>query len=287
MTPSILFWFYKEYETCKDRLEQLRSLNTDIKIFALFGGDIDDSKNAEVAVGDLVDDFYCFPCEKEPRWKWQHGDQLIFDWFEQRGKNLEWDSVFIVQWDMLVLEPVSKIFAELEPNQVVLSGMRPFQEVESWWPWALPPRNTDLEDFQRYLGDTLNYYGPLYACLFIIVCLPKSFMAQYAKIGNPELGFLEYKMPTMAKLLNFSVFESSQIEPWWAKDPSTWNLPANKKVLNAVASQISTRLVRDELDNPNGRRLFHPYFEPFYNKKYRLKFKIRSLLAKLVKRLPI
>ena len=77
MTPDVLFWFYKDFQICRDRLKKLRKLNKNIRIYALYGGPLPEASKALTYIYDLVDDYYVYPHEKQPRWKWKHGDQMI------------------------------------------------------------------------------------------------------------------------------------------------------------------------------------------------------------------
>ncbi len=257
---DILFWFYKDFEICRERLEQLRGLNKDIKIFALYGGALEEEQGARNSLADIVDDFYYFPHEKAPDWKWKHGDQLIVDWFSSRGKDLDWETIFVLQWDMLVLSPLEEIFSDLEPGQIVLSGYRPISEIVEWWPWAKPPLSSDLDKFKAYLKVELGYQEDLYACLFVIACLPRDFLYNYSELSNPEIGFLEYKLPTMANYFKTPVFSSTQTTPWWASDPLTADAPESEKVINAVGIEISESVIFSELEKQNGKRIFHPFY---------------------------
>ncbi|MFC1771745.1 hypothetical protein ACFL3A_00145 [Pseudomonadota bacterium] len=259
MKPDILFWFYKEFDICKDRLKCLRESNSDIKIFALYGGPLDKSDMARDSVHMLVDDFYAYHYEKNPEWKWKHGEQLISTWFVERGNFLEWDTVFVMQWDMLILAPIENLFSNLRQGEILLSGFKPLKEIDSWWSWG-SPENPELLEFKKMLKEKYSYESDVYACLFIVVCLPRTFLEQYANIGAPETGFLEYKFPTLAKVFNTPICKDKQFDPWWAANPETRNAPWEEKTLNAVSNAIPTSAILAQLANDNGKRIFHPVF---------------------------
>ena len=260
MTPDILFWFYKEFDVCRDRLLNVRKMNADVKVFALYGGDVSKSNEAQNAIIDLVDDFYAYPEERTPKWKWKQGEQLIAAWHRDRGQYLEWDTLFIMQWDMIILSPIGELFRHLEPGHVLFSGYTPLKDVEAWWPWG-QKNHSELIAFKNYLKNELSYTGELYACLFIIVCLPKAFLDNFIELGSPETGFLEYKMPTLANAFNIPVSNDNTFIPWWAANPDTKNAPWHEKTLNAVSESIPTSAILSELAKPNGKRIFHPVFK--------------------------
>jgi hypothetical protein len=259
MKPDVLFWFYKDFEICKERLQRLRKLNTGVRVFALYGGSLLEANAAENALHGLVDDFYVYPEEKNSRWKWKHGDQMIAKWHEERGQYLKWETIFIMQWDMIILSPFENIFSTLKPQEILLSGFTPVSRISSWWPWV-DPKNSDFLSFKELLHTRFNYEGELFACLFIVVCLPRIFLDKYVACGHPEIGFIEYKIPTMAHMFNISVCSNHDFEPWWMSNPATKNVPKRLRTLNAVGQEIPFSVIFHELADNNGKRLFHPVF---------------------------
>ena len=98
---AVVFWFYKEPEICINRLKLIKKYNPKIKIFGLFGGNQNEESLYNEKLGGYLDDFYTHPSANSD-WKWIHGDLMLLDWYKDRGQKLKWDSVVIVQWDMLV-----------------------------------------------------------------------------------------------------------------------------------------------------------------------------------------
>ena len=98
---AVVFWFYKEPEICINRLKLIKKYNPKIKIFGLFGGNQNEESLYNEKLGGYLDDFYTHP-SADSDWKWIHGDLMLLDWYKDRGQKLKWDSVVIVQWDMLV-----------------------------------------------------------------------------------------------------------------------------------------------------------------------------------------
>src|SRR3989344_3933541 len=118
MKLAILFWFYKEQEICENRLKLLRKYNPEMKIFGLYGGQTSEAGKYQNRLGEYLDDFYKFTSGKDEEWKWLNGDLMILDWYEKRGRNLDWGSVAIIQWDTLVLDSLSKQFQGIKKNQI-------------------------------------------------------------------------------------------------------------------------------------------------------------------------
>ena len=131
MKLAILFWFYREPKTCENHLKMLRKYNPDTPIYGLYGGNLEEADNYRQVLNNYLDDFYIFSQNKDSNWKWHLGDLLITDWYRERGKDLSWDTIIIVQWDMLVFGSVDHLFSMLKADQILLSGLRPIQEVEN------------------------------------------------------------------------------------------------------------------------------------------------------------
>ncbi len=258
----MLFLFHKEFGICRANLKRLRKLNSDIKVYALYGGPISESDNARIAIQDIVDDFYVFEPNRDPIWKWKHLDQMTAIWFKEKGQYLEWETLLVMHWDMLILAPLCELFAGLKPGEILLSGLRPLNTVSSWWPWVQPD-NQDLESFKKLLNDKFSYKDKLLACLFIVVCYPRQFLEKYIEIGHPDIGFLEYKIPTLAHIFGIPFCHNHTFQPWWAANPVTKKAPMRERILNAVSQEVPRSVIMKELASRDGLKLFHPVFRNY------------------------
>jgi hypothetical protein len=262
---ACLFWFYKSPELCENRLQLLRRHNPDSPIYGLFGGDPSEAELFQQRLAPWLDDFYVFSQVRTPHWKWYHGDQMIVDWYRQRGHSLDWDTVFIAQWDMLVFDAFSNQISMLKRNELLLSGLRPVSEVDPWWYYVRPnsPERDEYERFIAYVRDSHGFNGPPLCCEFIVACLPRSFMARYANIAEPELGFLEYKIPTYAQIFGTPLCIDHPHQPWWGDAPNANSTSLLARTLNAEIHNVPLRVIEVHRLWPWGRRIFHPVFD-FY-----------------------
>lgn len=262
MQPDILFWFYKEFDLCRVRLIRLRRLNPDINIYGLYGGPASLSFEAAEKTADLLDDFYVYPHDREAKWKWKHGDQLIAEWHKDRGQYLKWQSIFVCQWDMLVTAPQASLFSSLQPGEILLSGLRPVANMGDWWNWTRP----DNPNFLAFKQLMQKQYGmeeqDLMACLFIVVCFPRIFLDKYVEINHPRVGFLEYKIPSLAKAFGLTFCQQHNFLPWWPGDPEMKNWRAEKKVLAPLLQEVSKQSIQTALSKEDGPRIFHPVSMP-------------------------
>jgi hypothetical protein len=255
---AILFWYYCNPELCASRLRQLVRLNPGVPLFGLYGGTSADAPRFKEAES-LLDDCWHFDETRDTEWKWRHGDQMLSRWFERRGAGLEWDSVVVVQWDVLALAPLARIFADLAPRDVYLPGLRPLAPLRDRWWWTRPgtPQGDDYLAFVQHMAEHHAYTGPFEACQFLAAVLPRGFMAAYAQVAAPEPGFLEYKLPTFARALGFNLPSLPTLRVAWPGEAQHQRI-----VLTAAKRDIPDLDIAAELLTPGGARLFHPVTRP-------------------------
>jgi hypothetical protein len=265
MNLAILFWFYKSPDICENRLRLLKRYNPGLKIYGLFGGSPTDAPDFQQQLGRYLDDFYVFDLPKDSHWKWYHGDRMIAHWYAVRGQTLAWDTVFVAQWDMLVFDCLNKQFPHLRKGELLLSGLRPVSEVEPWW-WYTRPGSKDRSDYEQFLTVVESHHGfrddPL-CCEFIVSCLPREFLARYVDIPDPEIGFLEYKIPVYAQIFGTPFCTRHTQHPWWGDDPASQKVGVLRRGLNSETHDVPMRVIESHRAWPWGRRIFHPVFSDY------------------------
>jgi len=256
---GILFWFYRDVGVCENRLRMLRRSNPGVPIFGLYGGPLDEQQGYAQRLGALLDDFWAYPLEADPQWKWRHGDLVLSRWFAERGSSLEWDSVFVAQWDLVVTVPLRRLLPPLAPGDMLISGLRPVKEVESWWHWT---RGEAREEYESFLASVSARHGAVQdpqCCQFIALVVPRSFLVQYGEIAEPEIGFLEYKVPVYAQVFGIPLVPDTCFRPWWPEDPATTGAGRTAALMHAWSSPVRLPVMLYEAHRPGGRRAFHPY----------------------------
>jgi len=255
MKLAILFWFYKELDICENRLQLLKRYNPDLKIFGLYGGEISAADEYKNKLSGYLDDFYAFTASNDEDWKWINGDLMILDWYDKKGRNLDWESIAVVQWDMLAFDSLSRLFSDMKKDQIFLSGLRMIdEELENKWHWV----KFDGEyrkNYSEFLGHVKEKYGydnkPL-ASLFIFQIFPRIFLEKYLLVEDKEVGMLEYKIPMYSQIFNVPFYEKDIGTMWFSDEP---------KPLNAIPREISETYIREQLAKKDGWRIFHPYYK--------------------------
>lgn len=263
---AILYWYYHKPELTSNRIRYLRKHNPETAIYGLYGGDPTQAKDILQKQAALFDDLYCYPYEKSARWKWTNGDLLIVDWFKKRGRHFKWDTLVICQWDMMLAEPVSQLFRTLKPNQLLLSNFRPIKEIEDSWQWTKPEHKRErqlYEGFQRHLKVDHEYEGEVFACLFLVACLPRTFLADYSNQAHPDYGYVEYRFPTLARAMGYTVKRDKRYDAWWYSDDNTPYQPVFKRFIVATGDTIPSLVILFQFLFQTGARVFHPVHRPF------------------------
>jgi hypothetical protein len=272
MKRAILFWCYKAPELCEDRVRLLRRNDPDAPLYVLFGGDPGLSAELEARLAPLVDDFWVFDRPPPPgseeldvrfrggtQWKYYFGDLLIAAWFEERGHALEWDTVVVVQWDMLVFGRIDDVFGCLEEDQVLFSGLRPIAEVEDRWAWTTPDNPAERARYEAFLAHVRERHGydaEPQGYVAVVTCLSRAFLERFAGIERPDLGFLEYRLPIYAQVFGTPICREHPFRPWWgAVEPRSPD-----HTLRARPDEISAWTILRNLRDPRGARVFHPYW---------------------------
>jgi hypothetical protein len=265
MKLAVIFWCYKYPEICRNRLQILREYNPDIKIFGLYGGDRKNAKQFKQKIGEYFDDWYVSSlCSKPRNFKWIHGDVMLLDWYTHRGKNLAWDSVVIVQWDMLVFDSLKKQFPRIKKDQIFLSGFRKLEpKVEKSWHWTRPdrPERKNYLAFRDYVKQQYNYSPNLFwCCLFILEIIPRKFFTKWQTVPDKLIGMLEYKIPTYADIFNIPIYRNKLGVLWdigmWQRNKGAMS---GRIPMNARGIEVQKDYIEKELKKPKGFRIFHPY----------------------------
>jgi len=252
----------------------LRQLNPTTAIFAVYGGAIESFAEWNTIIAPLVEDSWCFTQEKDLEWKWRHGDQILSRWYQEKGAGLNWDSVLVVQWDILILASIKTIFGSLDHDQVYLPGLTAIEEIEMEWCWVRPDHweAEVYRSFKNHLGLNYGYRGPWLGCQFITAVLPRAFLEMYSEISEPELGFLEYKLPAYAKTFGFELAELPRIQVSWPVGSRKQRRPA----CSADRWEVGPLTIAWHACQRDGQRVFHPFYRPFPSRK-------RAIIPFLVK----
>jgi len=271
MKLDILFWFYKEIDICKNRLQMLKKNNPNSKIYGLYWWPHKDKDLFENELKNYLDDFYEIK-EQDSFQKWIHWDIYLVEWYINKWQYLSLESIVIAQWDLVAFQSFDRLFDGIKEDQIYLPHYGLIdKEFEDEWRWTSatkfentknnnptkPHMRQNYLSFKEIIYDKFWYKDLLPFCIFTVAVLPKVFFEKYQFIENKEVWFLEYKIPTYANLFEIELFQKDFGERAQTKEE------ASSMPINAFPIEIKKKYIQSQLKNPNGWRMFHPYYKTF------------------------
>lgn len=85
----------------------LHRLNPNLEIFGF--GEEKSYKKAEKVLDNQIENLY-YTKGKTAHWKWFHADLGVRQWFIDYGHKLDFDMLHVIEWDMLLFEPLAKAY---------------------------------------------------------------------------------------------------------------------------------------------------------------------------------
>jgi glycosyltransferase involved in cell wall biosynthesis len=223
----------------------IRRVNPGVPVFGLYGGEHASIGKFGVAT-ELLDDLWLHH-EVSAEWAWRNGDLMLAHWYTERGQHLDWQQIFVHQWDLLTTIP-ARDFATSAQDEILLPGVRSLDEVTDHWVW-IQPWSIYYSEFQSFCGHPHISGRRMLASVFILATLTRNFLTDYATTARDVPGFIEYRLPTIAGILNYK-FAPSEIRPDWGDrgDP----------LLNGNQREVSLDQVRQRFLFSEQIKICHP-----------------------------
>lgn len=254
MKRVAILQFHRDWDVCANRLDLLRAFNPGLETYGLFGGEAENFARAR----EIFDDprrVWHFR-GRDARWKWQNTDLSVLAWYRDFGRDLVFDVLHVVQWDLLLLDSLENLYAPVPPDALGLTGVTSLRAISDRWHWTLvEPHKTELVRLGELVVRRFGTEPPFEVCLGPGYCLPRAFLERYAETDVPELAHDELRLPLFARILGFRVADTEFYPRWF--DVS------EERFFNANGEEISEALIREELQRPAGRRAFHPFRKVF------------------------
>ncbi len=261
MRRIILFRFHRRFHICVNHLAHFKRVNPDVPIHGIYGGEPSDLEEASRALAPYLEEIWEIPVSSG-EWKWKNGDLAIQLWFRSRGKDLEFDVVHTMDWDLLILGPLDEIFGDAGYQGVALTGVTPLERVGAKWYWtSVEPAASEWVKLKEHLSVTKGWNGPYLACQGPASVLSREFIEAFSAEEVPEYGNEEVRMAIYAQALGFRVTPLSHIYRE-IQDPE------EMKFFNCECIPIKAKTIRSELKKADGRRVFHPFLKKFRRRKW-------------------
>jgi hypothetical protein len=230
----------------------LRELNPGVPIVGLFGGE-GGIKGAALRTGGKaalgLDALYS--SGDPPAWNWQHGDLVLARWYREIGHTFRFDVIHLVEWDLLLVEPLDSLFSSVPAGAVGLTALTPTSELEDEWTWLR--REENRKEWEALLARARAEWGyndVPQGCLGPGPCFPRSFLEAYAALNPPPLCNDELRLPLFAQILGFQIVDTRLRGPWRGEREDPFFHFRNQ--------EIELGAIKAELAKPDGWRAFHP-----------------------------
>ncbi|MGY1618368.1 hypothetical protein ACI797_16635 [Geodermatophilus sp. SYSU D00691] len=247
----VLFRFDRDPLVCRDHVALLRRANPGVPVHGLYGG----PRGAHGAAVRLfgapligLDSLYL--SRRPPLWNWKNGDLAVLDWFREVGHRLRFDVLHVLEWDLLVLEPLAEAFSAVPPDAVGLTALRTAAEVPPNWRWTTG--STERPEFEALLRHVRATWPDVTTrvCLGCGPCFPRRFLEAYAAADPPDWGNDEVRLPLYADALDHGPVDT-RLTQW----PTA---PGADRFFNVGGATVEPADVLAALRQPSGRRTFHP-----------------------------
>lgn len=251
MKRIILFRFHRDPGICRNRLRLLKKLNPDIQIFGLYGGPEKDYRKIQNRLKHYLEDIYYIQ-GKPDFWKWAHSDLAVRLWYKEIGKTLSFDMLHVIEWDLLLFDPLDKIYKDIPRDSVGLTSLILLKDVDKNWPWlSKESQKSEWNTLLNFAKDKFNYSHKPYVCQCPGACLPKKFLERYSSIEIPELCHDELRLPLFSQSFGFELRDTRFCKRWHDK--------REERYFNCLGIGINLSSITEELARPSGRRAFHPF----------------------------
>ena len=209
----VVFRFHGNPDLCRSRLRLLRRLNPGVPVYGL---------GERIGLADEFADLHVID-DRAAEWKWKNGDLALARWFEAVGREVEFDVVHVVEWDLLLCAPLHELYGHVPVDGLALSGLRSMDSArEDGW-----------------------------SCIFPGTALPRSFLADYADLDPPDVSNDEVRVPLVATALGYDCHDTGFHD--WTDE--------GRRYFNGRGTAVPWSRVAAELADPGGRRAFHPVYE--------------------------
>lgn len=250
MERIIIFRFHDNPAICTDRLRLIRKFNPGIAIYGIYGGD-PERMGDFAGLGKYFENLFSVANETAD-WKWKNSDLALRAWFGTVGKNIVFDMLHLIEWDLLFFDSIDVLYRDIPADALGLTALVPLDSVEKKWVWT--SRDPYVSEWRQLLALARDGYGysqkPM-ASLGPGCCLPRSFLERYCALDVPSLCHDELRLPLFGQVLGFKLCDTGFYKKWFDGD--------EHRFFNCLDMEIDPAVIVAELEKNGGRRVFHPF----------------------------
>ncbi len=254
MKSIVLFRCHQEPQISRNHLELIRRFNPDVKIYGMFG-----AFGAEDTVFPQFQKEFAGLAEgvhdiKVPnkRWGWKNSDLAMRRWYQQVGHQLDFERLYMIEWDLLLFDSLDKIYQNIPPEGLAVTGLTPLKQVEDKWMWtAKEPYRQEYRQLLAAVKNKFHLSSGFYASHGPGLSVTRAFLEKYSATEVVEFGNDELRLPMYVQALGFKMYDTGFETGWISKEQAD--------LFNCFGQEIEWAAIEQQLRLPRGRRAFHPF----------------------------
>lgn len=251
MKRIVIFRFHVLADICLNRLELIAKLNPGTPIFGIYGGSDEDLPEIKKQLAPLLSSLFVIK-GRTSEWKWQNFDLALRDWYTETGHAIDFDIAHIIEWDLILAQPLHKMYAHIGTNELALTSLTKLSDVGPTWMWTnQEPYKTEWEKLLLHAQNTYRYAQEPFASLGPGLSVPRLFLEKYTEADVPELAHDELRVPLFAQIFDLTCKDSGLREGWDSDEED--------RFFNCDGVDIPREIIIAEIDKKDGRRAFHPF----------------------------
>lgn len=200
MNRIILFRFHKNADICANRIKILKNQNHNIPIYGV-GEDIN---GINKLYDNGLENLHTIN-NKSDRWKWLNGDFVIQDWYNSKGKYIDFDICHIIEWDMILTDSIENIYSHIDIGSIGITGLKPINKVNKNW---LNGRYNEINYLIDYFSKEIRYKD-LEMGIFPGLSVPKQFLEDINSLDIPNIANDEIRISVLANMLDYTVKDTN------------------------------------------------------------------------------
>lgn len=254
MKRVILLRFHKGVDIVQNRIDLIRHFNPDIPIYGLFGGESKEFRKFESQLSGL--EAVTLLNIKDRETKWRFSDLCILQWYEDFGKDLDFDVVHTIEYDLVILDKLESVYQyDRGEKHIYITNLTDLDRVIPESNWFQNP-NFPVEECKEFVDYVKKEYGikKLYNSKAPGATLTKKYLEGYLKLNLPMTGFDEIRLPAVAQILGIGMKDTGFVKDWFDETSLDFQLFNTDNV----------EVKKDDLLKAykNGyKKAFHPVYE--------------------------
>lgn len=202
----VLFLYYKEPKICKERLLLLKLYNPHVPIYGIYLGYEENFQVFDNNLSNFLELNFCL-INKPEAWKRINRDLVVLDWYNEIGKEIEFDFIHVIDWDLLLFDSLDNVYKDIISNNI---GVLLFQKLAPiknellythTYPWK-----KEWYQLLENAKTNYNYTGEPNISIIAGLCIPKQFLNDLSKMDSLLHSSLdELRLPLIAQVLRYNL----------------------------------------------------------------------------------